>query len=155
MTVVGQENEGLHLGQAIERAVSFLRSARKQGACAHPAVPISFCPMWISGGINMSDRNRLTRRDVFLAVGTVAATGALLGVAPRRASAATFSNADRRCATCDYWGGPRTITADKSRIETPDGATGICGNPKSPLHSKPTRADQVFNNGWMKWQALS
>jgi len=68
--------------------------------------------------------------------------------------AATFQAADRRCATCDFWGGQRTVAVDKASVITADGATGLCNNPQSPLYNRQSRADQVFNNGYRRWREL-
>jgi hypothetical protein len=71
-----------------------------------------------------------------------------------KAQAATFQASDRRCATCDFWGGQRTVAGDKSSVTVADGATGVCNNPQSPLYNRQARADQVFNNGYRRWRDL-
>jgi hypothetical protein len=98
-------------------------------------------------------RRDITRRDVAgLAAGAVALGAGL--TLPSAARAATFQASDRRCATCDFWGGQRTAAADKSGVSAADGATGICNNPQSPLYNRQARADQVFNGGYRRWREL-
>jgi hypothetical protein len=71
------------------------------------------------------------------------------------ASAASFSSDDRRCATCDFWGGQRSLAANRRSVTTAAGATGVCKNPQSPLFNKQSRADQVFANGHRRWRELA
>lgn len=92
-----------------------------------------------------------TRRE-FTTIALVFAGGAAVPV--RSADAATFQAGDRRCATCDFWGGQRTAAADKSSVTVVDGTTGLCNNPQSPLYNRQSRADQVFNNGYRRWREL-
>jgi hypothetical protein len=77
---------------------------------------------------------------------------ALLAGLPEAAAAASFATTDRRCATCDFWGGQRSLAADRRSVTTADGATGICSNPQSPLFNRQTRADQIFANGYRPWR---
>lgn len=93
-----------------------------------------------------------TRREFTGFAAVVLAGGATLPA--RRAEAATFQATDRRCATCDFWGGQRTAAADKGSVTVADGATGPCNNPQSPLYNRQARADQVFNNGYRRWREL-
>jgi hypothetical protein len=94
---------------------------------------------------------RISRRDF----GAVAiATIGCGRVASGPAAAATFQASDRRCATCDFWGGQRAVGADKAAVTVADGTTGICNNPQSPLYNRPTRPDQIFNNGYRRWREL-
>jgi hypothetical protein len=96
----------------------------------------------------------LTRRGFQgVAAGAAAAAAAALGAAGR-ARAADFRASDRRCATCDFWRGARTASADRQTVTVADGTTGICSNPQSPLYNRPTRPDQVFNQGYRKWADL-
>lgn len=95
----------------------------------------------------------ITRRTFARNVAVAAAVGAGLPLAPE-AQAATFQASDRRCATCDFWGGQRTAAADKASVTVADGATGICNNPQSPLYNRQARADQIFNNGYRRWREL-
>jgi hypothetical protein len=96
---------------------------------------------------------RISRRD--FGGGAVAIVVASAGAtASGPAAAATFQSTDRRCATCDFWGGQRTVSADKSAVTVADGASGTCNNPQSPLYNRPTRPDQIFNNGYRRWQGL-
>lgn len=92
------------------------------------------------------------RRRLLGAIGSGAA--ALLAAGSGDAAAASFAEIDRRCATCDFWGGQRSLAADRRSVSTADGATGICNNPQSPLFNRQTRADQVFANGYRRWREL-
>jgi len=95
----------------------------------------------------------ISRRDFGAAAAAIATLGAA-SVTPRKASAATFQSSDRRCATCDFWGGQRALNADKSTVTVADGTTGICNNPQSPLYNRQARPDQIFNNGYRRWREL-
>ena len=92
------------------------------------------------------------RRGVLGVIGGCAS--ALLAGLPEPAAAASFAATDRRCATCDFWGGQRSLAADRRSVTTSDGATGTCSNPQSPLFNRQTRADQVFANGYRPWREL-
>lgn len=94
------------------------------------------------------------RRKVLGAIGCGAAAMLLAG-AVNDAAAASFAASDRRCATCDFWGGQRSLAADRRSVTTADGATGICNNPQSPLFNRQARADQVFPNGYQRWRELA
>ena len=95
----------------------------------------------------------VSRRDFAKCAAGAASLAASLASTPK-AHAATFQASDRRCATCDFWGGQRSAAADKSSVTVADGTTGICNNPQSPLYNRQTRADQVFNNGYRRWREL-
>lgn len=94
----------------------------------------------------------ISRRE-FAATGAAALVGGAT-LASRQATAATFQASDRRCATCDFWGGQRSAATDKASVAVADGATGICNNPQSPLYNRQARADQIFNNGYRRWREL-
>jgi len=90
-------------------------------------------------------------------LGKVAALVVTVGAGLRLTSdaqAATFQASDRRCATCDFWGGQRNAAADKASVTVADGTTGICNNPQSPLYNRQARADQIFNNGYRRWREI-
>lgn len=91
----------------------------------------------------------ITRRVLASMVAGTAVAAAL----PAAAQTA-FPATERKCATCDFWKGARTASADKASVSVASGARGICGNPQSPLFNKESRADQVFANGWKRWSAL-
>jgi len=93
------------------------------------------------------------RRGVLGLIGGCAS--AVLAGASGKAAAASFAATDRRCATCDFWGGPRSLAADRRSVTTVDGATGVCGNPQSPLFNRQPRADHVFANGYRRWRELA
>lgn len=105
--------------------------------------PARSCAGFGSGGMSIS-------RPSF-GVGTLAiGTAGLGGATPSPAFAATIQASDPRAATCGFWGGRRTMGADKSAVTVPGGTTGLCDNPQSPLHDRPTRPDQVFQNGYRR-----
>ncbi len=93
------------------------------------------------------------RREVLRVIGCGAAA-LLAGAGGNHAAAASFASTDRRCATCDFWGGQRVLAADKGSVTTADAATGICNNPQSPLYNRQARADQIFVNGYRRWKEL-
>lgn len=92
---------------------------------------------------------KLTRRGIAFAM----AGTAFAGIATD-AAASTFQSGDRRCATCEFWSGQRSLAADKSSVTVAPGATGTCGNPQSPLFNRQARADQLFANGYRRWKEL-
>jgi hypothetical protein len=59
-----------------------------------------------------------------------------------------------RCATCQYWGGMRKVSEDKSQVITQ--SMGWCNNPDSPNYLKLTAADHEMKKPgiWKKWPAL-
>ena len=56
------------------------------------------------------------------------------------------------CATCEFWGGPRRIAADRKTVITT--GLGWCNNPSSPNFQKQTTPDHGPISMWKKWQAL-
>ena len=99
-------------------------------------------------------QNTKTRRRRMLGAIGCGAAALLVAGSGNDAAAATFSASDRRCATCDFWGGQRSMVGDRRSVTTADGATGICNNPQSPLFNRQARADQVFANGYRRWREL-
>lgn len=71
------------------------------------------------------------------------------------AQARNFSATDKKCATCDFWGGQRQAAADKRSVIVAADATGLCGNPRSPLHNRLSRPDQGFADGHRRWRSLT
>jgi hypothetical protein len=59
-----------------------------------------------------------------------------------------------RCATCDFWGGMRKLSADGKLVTAQ--SMGWCNNPKSPGHQRLTAPDHEMNvpGVWKKWGAL-
>jgi len=62
--------------------------------------------------------------------------------------------AKNMCATCQFWGGMRKISADRKQVVAQ--SMGWCNNPDSPNHQKLTAADHQMNKPgvWKKWPAL-
>jgi len=63
------------------------------------------------------------------------------------------SSVAQRCATCDFWGGPRRISRDGKSITVT--GLGWCNNPKSENYEKITSPDHGPMAVWKKWQAIS
>ncbi len=59
-----------------------------------------------------------------------------------------------RCATCQFWGGMRKVSADKKVVTVQ--SMGWCNNPDSPNHQKLTAADHEMKKTgvWKKWAVL-
>ena len=95
-------------------------------------------------------RRRLARLGLAALAGLVPAA-----IGPRRdARAATIAGSEKKCATCDFWTGPRQVAADGAGVVVPADATGACTNPKSPLYQKQSRATQGFVAGHVRWSML-
>jgi hypothetical protein len=62
--------------------------------------------------------------------------------------------AENTCATCQFWGGMRKISDDKTTLTAQ--SMGWCNNPSSPNHQKLTAADHRMKKPgiWTKWPAL-
>lgn len=60
------------------------------------------------------------------------------------------SGTTKHCGTCEFWGGPRRISPDKSTIT----GLGWCNNPNSPSYQKMTTPDHGPMDTWKKWGAL-
>jgi hypothetical protein len=58
------------------------------------------------------------------------------------------------CATCQFWGGMRKISDDKSEVVAQ--SMGWCNNPESPNHKQMTAPDHEMTKAgiWRKWAAL-
>jgi hypothetical protein len=58
------------------------------------------------------------------------------------------------CATCQYWGGMRKVSRDKSVVTAQ--SMGWCNNPDSMNYQKMTNADRKMKKTgiWQKWAAL-
>lgn len=58
------------------------------------------------------------------------------------------------CATCQFWGGMRKISKDKTQVIAQ--SMGWCNNPDSPDYNELTMADHNMKKPdiWKKWPAL-
>jgi len=67
---------------------------------------------------------------------------------------AVDASAENTCATCQYWGGMRKVSEDKSQVMTQ--SMGWCNNPESMNYRKLTNPDHVMKKMgiWKKWAAL-
>lgn len=63
------------------------------------------------------------------------------------------TTAKNRCSTCEFWGGPRRVSADGRTLTTT--GLGWCNNPDSPNYRKQTSPDHGPMSTWRKWRALS
>ncbi|MAL77333.1 MAG: hypothetical protein CMM62_20415 [Rhodospirillaceae bacterium] len=103
----------------------------------------------------MSKNARTTRRNVLQGGGAlVAATAGLMALgASQQAQASTDipASAEKKCATCRYWGGVRRVSTDKQTVSA-DGK-GWCNNPNSPAYQKQTNPTQGAPV-WTRWDAL-
>lgn len=61
------------------------------------------------------------------------------------------TNARQKCATCQFWGGRRSVSSDRRSVIA--SGTGLCNNPRSPVYGRQTRPDQGAPV-WQRWQAL-
>lgn len=104
-----------------------------------------------------------SRRKFLATSGKLLVSTAALGVIGAHASdthanpgqgLAIDATASNVCATCQFWGGMRKISDDKTQVITQ--SMGWCNNPDSPNHQKLTAADhQMKKPGvWKKWPAL-
>lgn len=89
--------------------------------------------------------------------GALVASLAMVAGAPGVASgqARNIPANNKTCATCDFWGGPRQASVDKRSVIVAADATGLCGNPRSPLHNRMSRADQGVADGHRRWRSLA
>lgn len=108
-----------------------------------------------------------SRRQFFIASGKLLASTAALGALGAHATAAHAAMpegsgdglavpaaARDRCGTCQFWGGMRKISEDKTEVLAQ--SMGWCNNPDSANYRKLTTADnQMKKPGiWKKWPAL-
>jgi len=58
------------------------------------------------------------------------------------------------CGTCQYWGGMRKLSEDKSTVTAQ--SMGWCNNPSSMSYQKLTPADKIMKKTgiWKKWGAI-
>jgi hypothetical protein len=88
----------------------------------------------------------LTRR---VALGSAGAAA----LAPFAASAQERipASAQRQCATCEFWGGQRQVSADRQFVVAT--GRGLCSNPASPAYQRQTAPTQGAPV-WARWRAL-
>lgn len=65
---------------------------------------------------------------------------------------ATVAVTEKRCATCEFWGGMRHPSDDGKAVLAL--SQGWCNNPKSPNYKKLTVPDHGPMDTWQKWGAL-
>lgn len=104
----------------------------------------------------LNTSSSLPRRTFFSKAYTALFGLAIAGgavAAPSSADAATKipASAQKKCATCQYWGGVRKVSKDGETV-TADGK-GWCNNPDSPAYQKKTKPDQGAPV-WEKWSVL-
>jgi hypothetical protein len=108
-----------------------------------------------------SRRNFLTSAGTLLAstvtLGSIAAYAAEAHTQMQGASGdglAVDATSKNMCGTCQFWGGMRKISDNKSEVIAQ--SMGWCNNPDSPNYQKLTAADHLMNKPgiWKKWPAL-
>jgi len=62
------------------------------------------------------------------------------------------SNVTQRCATCEFWGGPRRLAQDGKTITIT--GLGWCNNPQSANYLKMTSPEHGPMAVWKKWQLI-
>ena len=62
------------------------------------------------------------------------------------------SNLAQRCATCEFWGGPRRLARDGKSITVT--GLGWCNNPNSENYQKITSPEHGPMAVWKKWQVI-
>lgn len=108
-----------------------------------------------------------SRRNFLKTSGTLLAGAAALGALGAQASEehahdhggsgegqAVRASAENTCATCEFWGGMRKLSQDKSQVAAQ--SMGWCNNPESPNHAKLTAPDHLMTKPgiWKKWGAI-
>lgn len=98
-------------------------------------------------------------RRTFLksSAGLVAATAAAaaiptLSTAQSSDSLTLPATLESRCATCVYWGGQRSVNAEKTQVHVR--SFGVCNNSASPMFGQTTSPEHGPMNVWVKWPAL-
>jgi len=74
-----------------------------------------------------------------------------LGTAGAAALAPIAASAQRQCATCEFWGGQRQVSADRQFVVAT--GRGLCNNPASPAYQRQTAPTQGAPV-WARWRAL-
>lgn len=99
-------------------------------------------------------QNRRSFMAKAAAIGAVAVGSAKLAddAMAKGAGLTVSASTENQCATCDFWGGARHISADKKNVTAM--GPGFCNNPKSPMYQKKTPPDHKMNETWTKWGAL-
>lgn len=62
------------------------------------------------------------------------------------------TSVENRCATCNFWGGERRVSADGKELTV--GGLGWCNNPDSPNYLKLTSPEHGPMDMWRKWSVL-
>jgi hypothetical protein len=85
---------------------------------------------------------------------TAAALATLPAAAVAQSSDAVVLSASlqSRCATCVYWGGQRSVNAEKTQVHVR--SFGTCNNSASPMFGQMTSPEHGPMNVWAKWPAL-
>ena len=88
-------------------------------------------------------------------IGAVAAGSAILmdEATAKEAQITLPASTESRCATCEFWGGQRHVSADRKNVTA--AGTGFCNNAKSPMYQKKTPHDHMMSETWKKWDALN
>lgn len=102
---------------------------------------------------NQNEARPASRRDFLRAFGVagLATVGGTTVSQPAMAEASIPATATRKCGTCRFWGGARSVSQDRKTVIA--SGKGACNNPKSPAYQKQTRPDQGAPV-WERWEAL-
>ncbi len=101
---------------------------------------------------------KVNRRNALRAVATgLIATASVPVIAKEHGGApsgsiATPASEAGLCATCQFWGGVRRVSADKSTVYSE--SLGWCNNSASPNFQKTTTPISGPMRMWKKWDAL-
>jgi anaerobic selenocysteine-containing dehydrogenase len=90
-----------------------------------------------------------------IALGSIGAYAADTSMPARSGQGLAIAATSRNvCATCQFWGGMRKISDDKTQVLAQ--SMGWCNNPNSRHHGQLTAADHDMSkmHVWRKWAAL-
>ena len=100
------------------------------------------------------DKIETSRRNILKRSGIVAAALGVTALSLSKSADASTNipaSAEKKCATCRFWGGVRNVSMDRQTVSA-DGK-GWCNNPESPAYQKQTEPTQGAPV-WTKWDAL-
>ena len=98
------------------------------------------------------DRRSFIVSSIGLAAATIATVPATLN-AQNNDTLVLPATLESRCATCVYWGGQRSVNAEKTQVHVR--SFGTCNNAASPMFGQTTSPEHGPMNVWAKWPALN
>lgn len=87
-----------------------------------------------------------------LAAASVAAMPMIANAQANPNTLVVSATLESRCATCAYWGGQRSVNAEKTQVSVH--SFGVCNNSQSPMFGQTTSPEHGPMNVWLKWPAL-